>query len=80
MRERDSIQFKLGNKAIRERCHSCEVMYINGVRCHETGCPDAWKDTMIPCFECGCDFLPTENPGSPSTRRYAVCPDCREGE
>ena len=25
-------------------CDSCEVLVINNVICHETGCPDAWKD------------------------------------
>lgn len=26
-----------------KRCDSCNVVYINGVRCHETGCPRAPK-------------------------------------
>lgn len=40
------------------RCHSCEVLYINGVRCHESGCPDAWKDEERECEECGQKFEP----------------------
>ena len=76
MNKKNTIQFNLGNTTTRERCHSCEIMYINNVRCHETGCPDAWRDTPIPCFECGCYFIPEEDPGSPSARRYVICPDC----
>ena len=40
------------------RCQSCEILYINGVRCHETGCPDAWRDTPRECFVCGTPFIP----------------------
>ena len=44
------------------RCDQCEACMINGVFCHETGCPnsskryDADSDTWIKqrkCFECG---------------------------
>jgi hypothetical protein len=44
------------------RCDSCEAAMINGIFCHETGCPnkksryDAESDTWIPqrkCFACG---------------------------
>jgi len=31
---------------------------INGVLCHETGCPDAWKDKKHECRECGSAFEP----------------------
>jgi hypothetical protein len=58
-------------------CQSCQEVRINGVKVHEAGCPEAWRDTPIPCWVCGFDFLPIENPGIPSMRRYAVCPDCR---
>jgi hypothetical protein len=51
------------------QCQSCELLRINGVVCHETGCPDAWKDYDIPCFQCGCDFRPEE-------RGQRLCPDC----
>jgi len=43
-----------------ERCPSCEILYINGVRTHETGCPDAWKDKIRECNECGQKFKPKE--------------------
>lgn len=45
------------------RCDQCEASMINGVFCHETGCPNTKKrydhesDTWIKqrkCFECGC--------------------------
>jgi len=38
-------------------CDQCNIMYINGVRCHETGCPDAWKEPKE-CKWCGSIFIP----------------------
>lgn len=43
-----------------QRCSSCEVLYINGVRCHEIGCPDAWRDYTVVCRWCGATFTPEE--------------------
>jgi hypothetical protein len=53
-------------------CKSCEVLVINGLRCHETGCPDAWRDYERECRWCGQPFQP-EN-------RWQVCcsEDCAE--
>ncbi len=48
-------------------CEACAVMYINGHRCHETGCPDAWKDSQPECQECGSVFTPDD--------RYQTCCD-----
>lgn len=42
------------------KCDSCEVANINGVRCHERGCPSAWRDEVRECTECGQDFEPTD--------------------
>ena len=39
-------------------CNSCEVLNINGVNCHENGCPDAWKDYDVECSWCGANFEP----------------------
>lgn len=41
-------------------CQSCEALTINGILCHESGCPDAWKDKKYKCKECGCEFEPEE--------------------
>ena len=41
-----------------KRCDQCEVMCINGVRCHEIGCPVAWKDYKIECKNCKRAFVP----------------------
>lgn len=41
-----------------KRCESCAVANINGVRCHEHGCPDAWRDEVRECTECGGEFTP----------------------
>lgn len=38
-----------GNGAIRVGCSQCESLVINGVACHETGCPNIVRD----CRECG---------------------------
>lgn len=50
-------------------CDSCSWLTINGVFCHEFGCPDAWRDELARCFECGLDFTPAE-------RRQSHCEDC----
>ena len=41
-------------------CDQCEVLYINGVKCHEIGCPDAWRDYERSCKWCDADFMPQE--------------------
>ena len=54
-------------------CDSCEVLYINGVKCHEQGCPDAWKDYERECTECGGKFKPDD-------KDQLTCDDCYEEE
>ena len=39
-------------------CNSCEVLSINGVKCHEQGCPDSWRDEVHECKWCGTEFIP----------------------
>lgn len=39
-------------------CISCEALRINGVLCHEIGCPDSWKNTIHHCKWCGSVFIP----------------------
>ena len=41
-------------------CDQCEVLNINGMNCHETGCPDAWKDEIRECKWCGTEFKPED--------------------
>ena len=41
------------------QCRSCSAAMINGVLCHEHGCPDAWRDQLTPCAECGSLFYPS---------------------
>ena len=55
--------------SLRCGCDGCNPARINGVLCHETGCPEAWRDYVRQCFECGCDFFPTE-------RWSRLCADC----
>ena len=42
------------------KCNSCEVLYINGLKCHEHGCPDAWRDEIRECKYCGIKFKPED--------------------
>ena len=42
------------------KCESCDVLVINNIICHETGCPDAWKDETRACKWCGRRFKPAE--------------------
>ena len=44
--------------AIKKKCDQCDVVAINGVVCHEFGCPNKWQDEMRECEWCGCMYLP----------------------
>lgn len=50
-------------------CDSCNMISIQGVPCHEIGCPDAWRETLVECSECGFDF-------HREGRYQTTCPDC----
>jgi len=51
-------------------CDSCEAAMINGVLCHEHGCPDAWKDETRECEWCGKKFKPERR------RQDCCCDSC----
>ena len=38
-------------------CDGCSPSMINGLLCHEAGCPYAWKDDKAECAFCGSEFL-----------------------
>ena len=60
-KEWQSIGKKSGwMKTAGKKCDSCEVAMVNGVRTHERGCPDAWKDYKKECKWCGSEFKPKE--------------------
>jgi len=48
-------------RRLRVRCDQCQMLSINGVACHETGCPNTharWDSEsgwvkQRECFECG---------------------------
>jgi hypothetical protein len=40
----DKILIERKERSIRVSCSQCEALVINGVACHETGCPNARKD------------------------------------
>lgn len=54
-------------------CDGCSPARINGVLCHETGCPQAWRDQPKECYECGCDVY---SPGRLATS--VICEDCQQ--
>jgi len=62
----ESLGFDLSTKSGRNfniRCSQCQSLVINGIPCHEQGCPNM-------TFECrGCS--------NRVTRRGAYCPDCQ---
>lgn len=41
-------------------CPQCQILYINGLRCHETGCPLSHEGTTRECVECGRRFTPDQ--------------------
>lgn len=52
-------------------CTACQVLMINGHRCHETGCPEAWKDYKVKCRNCDKLFKPkTKGQDTCSKRCY----------
>ena len=51
-------------------CDGCNPAMIQGVFCHETGCPDAWKDSPRDCMECGFSF-------QPELHYQGYCQDCK---
>lgn len=42
----------------RLQCPSCQLARINGIVCHETGCPDRHLFTRQECCWCGSTFRP----------------------
>ena len=53
-------------------CDSCEAMRINGILCHEHGCPEAHKGTLRVCKWCGSKFEP-ENATSSFCSQSCYC-------
>jgi hypothetical protein len=65
-RNGDSIDLPCG-------CNGCNPMMIQGVLCHEQGCPEEWRDIQAECFECGCGFWRED-------RWQRTCNDCLNPE
>jgi hypothetical protein len=69
---------------MRVHCDQCEAICINGVPCHETGCPLDYIDLrtgdpkLVECWECGFEY-PCED-GDEYRNRHRVCPDCQHPE
>ena len=63
--DRDDIMPDDGSDeyAVRVRCDQCEACAINGLACHETGCPNE----MHECKGCNARV----------SRRGSYCEDCR---
>jgi len=39
-------------------CDGCNPSMINGILCHERGCPEQWRDNKRECVWCGSSFYP----------------------
>ena len=52
-------------------CDGCSPSMINGRLVHESGCPDAWRDTPCECRECGGEFF---------DRNATLCPGCSDSQ
>lgn len=39
-------------------CDSCDVLIVNNVICHESGCSNSWCDSKRECNWCGQTFNP----------------------
>jgi hypothetical protein len=58
----------------RLHCDACQVLAINGHKCHEHGCPEAWKDETRECKNCDAKF-------KPETRDQRFCGgDCAQAD
>lgn len=38
-------------------CDACQMQVIQGLPCHEAGCPEAWADEIRECEWCGSAFM-----------------------
>jgi hypothetical protein len=56
-----------------KHCDGCALVFINGRKCHEAGCPEAWKDKPVACRICGYEFLR-------EVRFQSVCEDCADDQ
>ena len=54
-------------------CESCDCVNINGMNCHEFGCPDKNKVAREKCPECG---IPTIPENQESSYEACLCEKC----
>jgi hypothetical protein len=64
-------------------CNQCEMLSINGIPCHETGCPNSRKTWIeargewvlfLKCFHCGCDI---EDGDTCGCNEFDYCTECQ---
>ena len=64
-----------------DACSQCQILTINGVPCHETGCPNSWIDPVtqkgypVDCSSCGFSYIPEYK-----VSKFGICDDCRSDE
>jgi hypothetical protein len=56
--------YPTGRKGVHVGCNQCEACCINGIACHETGCPNQASE----CGECG----------APIPRTQRLCTSCAD--
>ena len=60
------------------KCNQCDSLAINGILCHETGCPNSHIDLstgelhQVSCEWCGTEFTPDEK------GQQFCCEECAE--
>ena len=54
-------KYRNGDPITLNGCDGCSPTMINGLLCHERGCPDAWRDQKRECKECGIPFHAEES-------------------
>jgi len=71
---RDRSHYRNGDMiSLMGGCDGCSPSVINGILCHERGCPDAWRDALFACMDCGSDFYR-------DTLGRVLCGDCIRNE
>lgn len=57
---RSKVRDELGRFRNAITCDRCQIVRVNGIPLHESGCSHAWRDYKIDCKFCGSSFFPEE--------------------
>lgn len=74
MKTRNTYRNGKPKALVHQNCDSCQAVIVNGILCHESGCPDAWADRVRSCRWCGEEFLPE------AKHQTYCCESCRQAD